>query len=78
MITAEIKASLDINFPLNSFDNIKVVMPLKLSKGKAETECNGNVTKENVEILVDFGIDYISNGLIIHSPSHFIFHLKSL
>ena len=53
-------------------------MPLKLSKGKAETECNGNVTKENVEKLVDCAIDYISNGLIIHSPSHFIFHLKSL
>ena len=35
--------------------------------GRAETECSGNVTKENVARLVDIGVDYISSGALTHS-----------
>lgn len=48
---------------------------VKLVSGKAETECSGNVTKENVERLVDIGVDYISSGALTHS-SPFLICLK--
>ncbi len=49
-----------------------------LCKGKAETECSGNVTKENVARLVDIGVDYISSGALTHSSPILDLSLKNL
>lgn len=49
-----------------------------MSAGKAETECSGNVTKENVERLVDIGVDYISSGALTHSSPILDLSLKNL
>lgn len=51
---------------------------VKLCKGKAETECSGNVTKENIARLVDIGVDYISSGALTHSSSILDLSLKNL
>ena len=51
---------------------------VKLVSGKAETECSGNVTKENVERLVDIGVDYISSGALTHSSPILDLSLKNL
>ena len=51
---------------------------VKLVRGKAETECSGNVTKENVEKLVDIGVDYISSGALTHSSPILDLSLKNL
>lgn len=51
---------------------------VKLCAGKAETECSGNVTKENVAILVDIGVDYISSGALTHSSPILDLSLKNL
>ena len=51
---------------------------VKLCKGKAETECSGNVTKENVARLVDIGVDYISSGALTHSSPILDLSLKNL
>ena len=51
---------------------------VKLVSGKAETECSGNVTKENVEKLVDIGVDYISSGALTHSSPILDLSLKNL
>ena len=40
---------------------------VRLANGKAEIECSGNVTRENVERLIDIGVDYISSGALTHS-----------
>ena len=34
---------------------------------RAETECSGNVTKENIGRLAAIGVDYISSGALTHS-----------
>jgi len=47
-------------------------------KGKAETECSGNVTRENVARLVDIGVDYISSGALTHSSPILDLSLKNL
>ncbi len=51
---------------------------VKLCKGRAETECSGNVTKENVARLVDIGVDYISSGALTHSSPILDLSLKNL
>ncbi len=51
---------------------------VKLTAGKAETECSGNVTKENVARLVDIGVDYISSGALTHSSPILDLSLKNL
>lgn len=46
--------------------------------GRAETECSGNVTRENVAKLVDIGVDYISSGALTHSAPILDVSLKNL
>lgn len=46
--------------------------------GRAETECSGNVTKENIERLVSIGVDYISSGALTHSAPILDISLKNL
>ena len=51
---------------------------VRITAGKAETECSGNVTKENVAKLVDIGVDYISSGALTHSSPILDLSLKNL
>lgn len=51
---------------------------VRLTAGRAETECSGNVTKENVAKLVDIGVDYISSGALTHSSPILDLSLKNL
>ena len=51
---------------------------VRLAAGRAETECSGNVTKENVAKLVDIGVDYISSGALTHSSPILDLALKNL
>ena len=51
---------------------------VELCRGKAETECSGNVTRENVARLVDIGVDYISSGALTHSSPILDLSLKNL
>ena len=51
---------------------------VELCRGKAETECSGNVTRENVARLVNIGVDYISSGALTHSSPILDLSLKNL
>ncbi len=51
---------------------------VELCSGKAETECSGNVTKENVAKLTDIGVNYISSGALTHSSPILDLSLKNL
>ncbi len=46
--------------------------------GRAETECSGNVTKDNIKALADLGVDYISSGALTHSAPILDLSLKNL
>lgn len=46
--------------------------------GRAETECSGNVTKENIKNIIDIGVDYISSGALTHSAPIMDISLKNL
>ncbi len=51
---------------------------IRIIDGRAETECSGNVTKENVERLTALGVDYISSGALTHSAPILDISLKNL
>ena len=44
----------------------------------AETECSGNVTKENISLLTEVGVDYISSGALTHSAPILDISMKNL
>ena len=51
---------------------------VKIIDGKAQTECSGNVTKENIASLADIGVDFISSGALTHSSPILDVSLKNL
>ena len=76
-----LKEALEAGADIIMLDNMSVEDMKKavaLCTGKAETECSGNVTRENVARLVDIGVDYISSGALTHSSPILDLSLKNL
>ena len=76
-----LREALDAGADIIMLDNMSVEdmkEAVKLAHGKAETECSGNVTRENIERLIDIGVDYISSGALTHSAPILDLSLKNL
>lgn len=76
-----LQEALDAGADIIMLDNMSVEdmkTAVKMAAGKAETECSGNVTRENVERLVNIGVDYISSGALTHSAPIMDLSLKGL
>jgi len=76
-----LKEALEAKADIIMLDNMSVEdmkEAVILCKGKAETECSGNVTKENIEKLINIGVDYISSGALTHSSPILDLSLKNL
>ncbi len=76
-----LKEALEAGADIIMLDNMSVEdmkTAVALCRGKAETECSGNVTRENVARLVDIGVDYISSGALTHSSPILDLSLKNL
>ena len=60
-----VKEAVEAGADIIMLDNMSVEQmkeAIKLIDGKAQTECSGNVTKENIKNLTSLGVDYISSG----------------
>ncbi len=76
-----LREALDAGADIIMLDNMPVEdmrAAVELCRGRAETECSGNVTRENVARLVDIGVDYISSGALTHSSPILDLSLKNL
>ena len=76
-----LKEALEAGADIIMLDNMSVEdmkEAVRLTAGRAETECSGNVTRENVARLVDIGVDYISSGALTHSSPILDLSLKNL
>ncbi len=76
-----LKEALDAGADIVMLDNMSVEdmkTAVKLTAGKAQTECSGNVTKENIAKLIDIGVDFISSGALTHSAPILDLSLKNL
>lgn len=76
-----LREALDAGADIIMLDNMSVedmVEAVKITAGRAETECSGNVTRENIGRFVDIGVDYISSGALTHSAPIMDLSLKNL
>lgn len=77
MVREAVEAGADI-IMLDNMTPDMMKEAIKIIDGRAETECSGNVTLENVARLVDIGVDYISSGALTHSAPILDVSLKHL
>ena len=76
-----LKEALEAGADIIMLDNMSaedMKTAVKMVDGKAQTECSGNVTKENIAKLVDIGVDFISSGALTHSAPIMDLSLKNL
>lgn len=76
-----VKEAVEAGADIIMLDNMTPEMmkeAIRIIDGRAETECSGNVTRENVEKLLDIGVDYISSGALTHSAPILDISLKNL
>ncbi|MCH5184529.1 MAG: carboxylating nicotinate-nucleotide diphosphorylase [Oscillospiraceae bacterium] len=77
MVREAVEAGADIIMLDNmSYDMMKEA--IEIIGSRAETECSGNVTLENMEKLKELGVDYISSGALTHSAPILDLSLKNL
>ena len=77
MVKEAVEAGADI-IMLDNMSPEEMQKAIELIGGRAETECSGNVTKENIERLTSLGVDYISSGALTHSAPILDISLKNL
>ncbi len=77
MVREAVEAGADI-IMLDNMSHDMMKEAVTLIDGRAETECSGNVTKENIAVLADIGVDYISSGALTHSAPILDLSLKHL
>lgn len=77
MVKEAVEAGADI-IMLDNMSNEDMEDAIRIIDGRAETECSGNVTKENIARLVKLGVDYISSGALTHSAPILDISLKNL
>ena len=77
MVREAVEAGADI-IMLDNMTPEMMKEAVRIIYGRAETECSGNVTLENVARLTDIGVDYISSGALTHSAPILDVSLKNL
>ena len=51
---------------------------VELIHGRAQTECSGNITKENIQKILETGVDFVSSGALTHSAPILDISMKHL
>ena len=77
----QVKEAVEAGADIIMLDNMttdQMKAAIDLIDGRAETECSGNVTKENIERLISLGVDYISSGALTHSSPIMDISMKNL
>lgn len=77
----QVKEAVEAGADIIMLDNMtpeQMKEAVKLINGRAETECSGNVTKENIEKIREVGVDYVSSGALTHSAPILDISMKNL
>lgn len=77
----QVKEAVEAGADIIMLDNMttdQMRAAIDLIDGRAETECSGNVTKENIDRLISLGVDYISSGALTHSSPIMDISMKNL
>ncbi|MCI9575370.1 MAG: carboxylating nicotinate-nucleotide diphosphorylase [Clostridiales bacterium] len=77
MLDEALEAGADI-IMLDNMDLETMKQAVERVKGRAETECSGNVTKERLKEIAAIGVDFVSCGALTHSAPILDLSLKNL
>ena len=77
MLEDALEAGADI-IMLDNMDIEAMKEAIQIINGRAESECSGNVTKEDLMALTQIGVDYISCGAVTHSSAILDLSMKNL
>lgn len=77
MVREAVEAGADI-IMLDNMSPEMMAEAIRIIDGRAETECSGNITKENIKTITSLGVDYISSGALTHSAPILDISLKHL
>jgi len=77
MVKEAVAAGADI-IMLDNMSHEEMKEAVELIGGRALTECSGNVTKENIQNILDIGVDYVSSGALTHSAPILDISMKNL
>lgn len=77
MVKEAVEAGADI-IMLDNMTTEEMAEAIKIIDGRAQTECSGNVTKENISRITGLGVDFVSSGALTHSAPIMDISLKNL
>ena len=77
MVREAVEAGADI-IMLDNMTPDEMAEAIRIIDGRAETECSGNMTKENIATITKLGVDYVSSGALTHSAPILDLSLKHL
>ena len=77
----QVKEAVEAGADIIMLDNMTPEMmkeAVQLIDGRAQTECSGNITKENIAKICEIGVDFVSSGALTHSAPILDISMKNL
>lgn len=77
----QVKEAVDAGADIIMLDNMTpntMRQAVQLIDGRAQTECSGNITKENIARIREIGVDFVSSGALTHSAPILDISMKHL
>ena len=77
----QVKEAVEAGADIIMLDNMTpevMKQDVELIDGRAQTECSGNITKENIARIREIGVDFVSSGALTHSAPILDISMKNL
>ena len=77
----QVKEAVEAGADIIMLDNMTpevMKQAVELIHGRAQTECSGNITKENIQKILETGLDFVSSGALTHSAPILDISMKHL
>ena len=77
----QVKEAVEAGADIIMLDNMTPEMmkeAVELIAGRAQTECSGNITKENIAKILETGVYFVSSGALTHSAPILDISMKNL
>ncbi len=77
MVREAVEAGADI-IMLDNMTPEQMGRAIEIIAGRAQIECSGNMTRENIRMITQLGVDFVSSGALTHSAPILDISLKHL
>ena len=77
----QVKEAVEAGADIIMLDNMTpevMKQAVELINGRTQTECSGNITKENIQKIREIGVDFVSSGALTHSAPILDISMKNL